>query len=59
MIQLRISQTSPPACDPMTSLMGIQEKAEVHHHDAFYFQQMEGGKMNLILPRDAPTVVVN
>jgi len=37
----------------------IQEKSVVDHNDFFDWNTLGGGYMNLVMPRDAPTVVIN
>ena len=39
--------------------MEIQNFGLVEHNDFLDFQILSGGKMNLTLPRDPPTVVIN
>ena len=40
-------------------LKAIQKIAEVHHHDAINFDKVSGGINSIVLPRDAPTLIVN
>ncbi len=46
-------------CDVISAMQAVQKKFEVHHHDLFTFDKIGGGLMNIVLPRDAPTVIVN
>lgn len=40
-------------------LKSIQKIAEVHHHDVINFDKVSGGINSIVLPRDAPTLIVN
>lgn len=37
----------------------MQKLFSVNHHENMKFNILSGGKMNLTMPRDSPTIVVN
>lgn len=45
--------------NPMDLALAVQELGTVEHHDFLDFNKLGGGIMNLVLPRDPPTIVMN
>ena len=46
-------------CDPVEIALKIQAKSVVDHKDYFDYKTFGGGYMNLVLPRDGATIVMN
>ena len=40
-------------------MLAVQELGVVEEHDFLDWNTLKGGQMNLVMPRDAPTIVMN